>query len=385
MENANEQQFRFRASIHIDYQNIIKNGITGTIGEQLGQWVTSRQSVIIVTDDGVPAEHCDAVQASLRAAGWHQVPVVRFRNGEPSKSLDTYQLLIDQLINVCADRKTVLLALGGGIVSDTVGFVAATFMRGLDYVVIPTTLMGQLDASVGGKVAVNHKSGKNLIGAFWHPLGVIIDPELLATLPDTEIRNGLSEAVKVAVINSPLLFEFIEEHADELVSAEPSTLEFVIKEAVGIKLELLLPDPFESDLRRELNFGHTFAHVLETMKSYHLRHGYAVSIGMCIATRVAVNRNLIEATEAKRIFQVLERLGLPVSPPTLDPHEVWDQSRIIQCIRGNKLRFVMPRFIGNVTIVDDLSEDEFVNAYDTTMAATSNASSRTHHASYPAP
>jgi 3-dehydroquinate synthase len=230
---------------------------------------------------------------------------------------------------------------------------------------VPTSVMAQLDASVGGKVAVNHKSAKNLVGAFWHPDGVIIDPHYLSTLPDAEIRNGLAEAVKVAIIDSPELFELLERLTGHSSGPDlsPEALTPIIRLAVEAKIRLLADDPFERDLRRALNLGHTFAHAFETQQNYTLRHGYAVAIGTAIATMVSVLRGRLDTNTANRIFNTLESLDLPTSADREIAEEIWNKTLLIKRIRGNNIHYVIPIEIGQVDIVDELTKDEFLVAY----------------------
>ena len=237
-------------------------------------------------------------------------------------------------------------------------------MRGIDYVNLPTSLIGQVDAAIGGKVAVNHPRAKNFIGAFHHPLGVLIDPDLLDSLPTEEIRNGLAEVVKVAMVHDADLFSLMEEEGTALLNPRAASMGRIISTAVRAKIALLEPDPFEEDLRRVLNFGHTFAHPLEVERGYGgLRHGYAVAIGMSIASRVAHGRGSSGPDVSGRLRGLLHRLGLPTVAPNLDPREVWDHANVVRHIRGDQLNFVIPTDVGQVEIVNDLEEDEFLAAY----------------------
>lgn len=368
-----EYRYPFTARINIDYPNLIERGAGRRLGEVLSRFIPRERSFAIIADDTVAGLHANTVLSSLEAAGWKNTPLITFPAGERSKSQQTATRLIDQMMDAGVHRRSVVLALGGGVCCDTVGYVACTYMRGIDYVNVPTSLIGQVDASIGGKVAVNHPKAKNFIGAFWHPLGVVIDPDFLATLPLVEVRNGLAEAIKVAIVYSERQFEFLEEHADVLVSGgknDSAALERVIAEAVEGKIAMLLPDPFEVDLRRVLNFGHTFAHALEVAKGYYLRHGFAVAIGMALSTRIALNRGVIDERTHDRIINVMRRVGLPTSGPPIDPEEIWEHAGIIRKIRANHVHYVMPKRIGEALIVDDLTKEEFLEAY--TMGSASS-------------
>lgn len=363
MDNSIEVQFTTR--VEIDYPHVIERGVSARIGQVLQRWIGPEQNLVVISDTTVGPLHAARICNQLRESGWGEVPLIAFPAGEESKSFDTHAWLIDQLIEAGVHRRTVILAVGGGVVCDTAGYVAATFMRGIDYINIPTSLIAQLDAGIGGKVGVNHPCCKNLVGAFHHPLAVIVDPDFLTTLPVVEVRNGLAEAVKVAMIHSPDLFVFMEEHADSLVTQKKGNkaIDRVISESLIAKIELLRPDPFEADLRRVLNFGHTFAHPLEVADKFGMRHGFAVSVGMCISSRVALQRGMINCTVLTRLTDLLCRIGLPTSAPPVDPESVWKNSAYIRRIRANSFHFVVPTDIGSMTFIDDLDRKEFMQAY----------------------
>lgn len=357
---------RFQASVPIDYFNIVGTGRSPhALSEICGPGSSSANHIAVVVDRALPDHHLDYLFSTLDADFRTHVPIIKVKAGEQSKSLGTYSSIIDALAASEVHRRTRIIAVGGGVVLDTVGFVAATFMRGIGYLSVPTTLMAQVDAAVGGKVAINHSTAKNLIGAFWHPDAVLIDPAYLSTLPEVEMKNGLAEIVKVAVIDSPELFTRLEKY-DLALRHDPANsrdLEAIIRLAVEAKIRLLLPDPFERDLKRVLNLGHTFAHALETQGSYRLRHGFAVSVGLSIATRIAVHRHVLAPDDASRILHILERFGLPTAAVDHDPDEVWEHTMIIRRIRGNRIHYVLPTAIGSVAIVDDLTREEFHLAF----------------------
>ena len=360
-----DSQIGFSARVEIDYPYIIGAGSLARLGYYLETLLGDERSAFLVTDAVVAPLFAERIEAQIESAGWHYLGRFVFAPGERSKSATTYASLVDQMIESGVHRRSVVIAAGGGVACDLAGYAAATYMRGIDYASVPTSLMAQVDASIGGKVGINHPRSKNFIGAFWHPKAVLIDPELLASLPDVEISNGLAEAVKVGVIHSPALFESLELHGQALLS-NPRPVEALmglIRMAVQGKVDLLLPDPFEVDLRRLLNLGHTFAHPLEVAHGFELPHGFAVAAGMCIATRVAMARDLIAEVDAQRLFRLLHRLRLPVEPPRIDPHEVWFHAGIVRRIRANNLFFVVPTGIGSAAIINDLTEDEFVRAY----------------------
>jgi 3-dehydroquinate synthase len=283
--------------------------------------------------------------------------------GERSKSLDTAYLLIDWLAQLGLARRDVVVALGGGVIVDTVGWVASAYMRGVPYINVPTTLLAQVDAGIGGKVAVDHNAAKNLVGAFYQPRAVISCLEFLETLDPRQVRAGLAEVVKKAVIASPELFEFIERNADDLVRCRPKAAETLVRAASTIKCELVGRDPYEADLRRPLNFGHTVGHAVETTTGYGpVLHGEAVSFGMAVAIDISRARGLLDPALAERVIRLLTDLGLPVRleqlrsvPPVEDVLAALDK---IREIRDGSLRFVLPVELGTTLIVDDVAEDE---------------------------
>jgi 3-dehydroquinate synthase len=283
--------------------------------------------------------------------------------GEQSKSMDTATRAIDWLAKLGLARRDVVVALGGGMIMDTVGWVASVYMRGVPYINVPTTLLAQVDAGIGGKVAVDHNAAKNLVGAFYQPRAVISCLDFLKTLEPRQARAGLAEVVKKAVIASPELFEFIEEHADDLVECRPEAVGPLVRAASTIKSELVGRDPYEVDLRRPLNFGHTIGHAVETTTGYGpVLHGEAVAFGMAVAVDIARARGLLGPALAARIVRLLTGLGLPVSLEQLgarpDIEDVLAALAKIREIRDGSLRFVLPVDLGATMIAEDVTEDE---------------------------
>jgi 3-dehydroquinate synthase len=287
--------------------------------------------------------------------------------GEQSKSMDTAYQLIDWLAQLGLARRDVVVALGGGMIMDTVGWVASAFMRGVPYVNVPTTLLAQVDAGIGGKVAVDHNAAKNLVGAFYQPRAVISCLEFLQTLDVRQARAGLAEALKKAIIASPELFEYIERHTNELVHCHSSAVGPLVRAASTIKTELVGRDPYEADLRRPLNFGHTVGHAVETTTGYGpVLHGEAVAFGMSIAVDISRARGLLDPALADRIVRLIADLGLPVrldqlrSVPVVD--DVLAALTKIREIRDGSLRFVLPVELGTTLIAEDVTEDEVRDA-----------------------
>ena len=262
------------------------------------------------------------------------------------------------------DRRGLLVNLGGGLVTDLGGFVAATYLRGITYVNVPTTLLAQHDSAIGGKVAVNSGWAKNFIGAFHNPAAVYCDPLVLRTLDDRNISAGIAEAVKVAMCSDAVLLDILEDNAEAvLVDRDPDVLQQIVLHASRAKVRLLAPDPFEADLRRALNLGHTYGHALEVELDYELLHGEAVSVGLLVATAIAEGRRLCSAEYADRIYRILDtyRMPPPVRAGALEA--ACQRLDDIRMARAGVLNFVLPMSVGTVAIVPEVGEDEITAAF----------------------
>lgn len=319
------------------------------------------KSAFIITDRNLSTLHTPKVENSLKKQGWKCETAI-IEAGEKSKSLDVISSLYDRLVELKADRQTVVIAVGGGVTGDAAGFVAASYVRGLPFVQIPTSLLAHVDSSVGGKVGVNHPRAKNLIGAFYQPLGVFIDTSTLETLPERDYRSGLAEIVKYGVILDEKFFQYLEQNIEGLNERAAEVLRTVIARSCELKAEVVEQDEFErTGLRAILNYGHTFAHAFEALCGYgELMHGEAVSIGMIYASVLAEKLNLITHQETERQVQLLEALGLPVALPEgvrLDPNEIIERMKLDKKTVGGKLRFVLPTCIGRVEVFKEISED----------------------------
>jgi 3-dehydroquinate synthase len=283
--------------------------------------------------------------------------------GEASKSWPVAHQVIEALSSRGAKRRTALVALGGGVVIDMVGFVASAFMRGLPYVNVPTSLVAQLDASIGGKTGIDYAGSKNLMGAFYHPAAVLIDPDLLATLPGREIRSGLAEAVKVGMLHPPLFAQL--EKLELGVEHDPDALAAIIREAVLCKMRLLRDDPFERSLTRLLNLGHSVGHALEAATEFEVyRHGEAVAVGLAVATVVSWRRGICAAETKDRILGCLEACGLAIALPPRLADATWAELDVVRRIRNGVLREVLPVSIGEVVVVDEITREEFLRAVE---------------------
>ncbi|MCH2571817.1 MAG: 3-dehydroquinate synthase, partial [Planctomycetes bacterium] len=296
-----------------------------------------------------------------------------------TKSLESAQYLYDQLAQIAADRRTLVCAVGGGVIGDLAGFVAATYLRGLPFYQVPTTLLAQVDSSVGGKVAVNHARGKNLIGCFYQPVGVLIDTDVLQSLPDRQYRCGLAEVVKYGVILDAQFFEFMEDRVDSINARNATVLRTLITRCCELKALVVEQDEREQGGQRAvLNFGHTFAHAFENLGNYQLLHGEAVAVGMVCASRLAVLLGRVEKKFTDRLFTLLNRLNLPTRLTQIDNHEgkgladgetraeshsMFDPDQVVQSMRYDKKaisgtpQFVLPSSLGKVELVQQVDPD----------------------------
>lgn len=328
---------------------------TGALLRRYGGRLSGRCAV--VTQPYVGELYAARVVESLRAAGLDSL-VVEIPDGERFKTLDTLSTVYDQLVEARLDRRSAILALGGGVVGDLAGLAAATFLRGLPFVQLPTTLLAMVDASIGGKVAVDHPGGKNLIGAFKPPQAVLADTDTLATLPVEEWRCGLAEVVKHGLVGEAGLFEAL-----EAGQADPQHAGLWLERAIRVKADIVARDPFEHGEREKLNLGHTFGHALERLSNYELRHGEAVAIGLVCAARLAARLGMCDDRLAPRLESLLGGLGLPTRlPGELPAAAMLDAMATDKKRLGGRLRFVLPRALGDVAIVDDAPREQVLEA-----------------------
>lgn len=309
-------------------------------------------NVVVVSDEHVWPLYGERLCAGLDGARGVVLPA-----GEEHKTLDTLRTLYDRFVDAGLDRGGAVVALGGGVVTDMVGLAAATYMRGVPLAVVPTTLLSMVDAGIGGKVAVDHPRGKNLIGAFVEPLLVLLDPDVLATLPDVERRAGLAEILKAGVIADPELFEALEG------TAAPD-LRWLVERAIRVKIDVVEEDPYERGRRAVLNLGHTFAHAFEVLADYRLHHGLAVSVGMAAAAHLGELRGECAPLTRRRIVGALRRQDLPTSYAEAAPEAVYGAMGADKKRRGGSPRFVLPRAIGDVAVVDDVPREQVLRALE---------------------
>lgn len=313
----------------------------------------------IITDRNV-RRHANVVREGLTCAGW-SCGLTELEPGEKTKSISSLSTIWDDLIAAKADRRTVLIAVGGGVVGDLGGFAAASFVRGVSFVQVPTTLLADVDSSVGGKTGINHPAAKNMLGAFHQPVGVLIDTAVLDTLPPREFAAGMAEVVKYGVILDTDFFAFLEQRAEAINRRDPGILRQVIARCCRLKADVVEKDEFErTGLRAVLNYGHTFGHAFEALAGYgELLHGEAVAIGMLYASRLAERLGLVGAEVTHRQEDLLGQFGLPTRLPAGWPHSddaVIDRMKLDKKTVGGQLRFVLPKRLGHVEVVSDVAE-----------------------------
>lgn len=332
---------------------------------QLGQTVRSLDAsrAVVIGDDTVAGLYAPAAMDSLKQAGV-TTSSIAFGHGEADKTLRTYCRIFDDLfaLRPAVDRKSVIVALGGGVSGDMAGFVAATALRGLRWIQCPTTLLADVDASVGGKTGVDHQAGKNLIGAFHQPQAVLIDVSTLKSLPAPELRNGLAECVKHGVICDEGLLDLLERLAGTITQCPSDVMIDLVARNVAIKAAVVSADEMESGQRAHLNFGHTVGHALETLANYRMPHGAAVSLGMAAACRLAVGMGLIDAAYTTRIESLLTALGLPVAQEGIDVEAVLGVMRHDKKARDGRIRMVLPTGPGKVDVFGEIEPGKLADA-----------------------
>ncbi len=346
------------AAIDIDlgersYKIYIGSDILKNISDILRSCAWKR--VVIITNPSVNKLYGGVVSSGLRGAGFDS-HTVEVPDGEEFKTIREAERLYDELITLKLDRGSAIAALGGGVIGDLAGFVAATYMRGIPYIQIPTSLLAQVDSSVGGKTAVNHPEGKNMIGVFYQPMAVFIDTATLKTLPREELLAGLAEIVKYGIIADVDLFEYLERNIQAVLSLNHDALGYIVRTSCRIKGRVVEADEKETGYRAILNFGHTIGHAIETLTHYRdFRHGEAVSIGMIYAARLSEEMGLCDREDTARIETLLGNIGLPTQLPDLKPDDIIASIYLDKKARNDKIRFVLMEGIGKVKIGEDIS------------------------------
>ncbi|HHT9104514.1 MAG TPA: 3-dehydroquinate synthase [Candidatus Wujingus californicus] len=337
------------------YNIYIDKGLLERIGDTLVKEKAPCKTLLI-TDKNIEKIYGNIVAESL-IRNKFDVRIVSLKPGEDQKTLETAITLYDACFDHKLDRYSMIIALGGGVVGDISGFVASTFMRGIPFIQIPTSLLAQVDSSIGGKVAVNHPKGKNMIGSFYQPKAVFIDTDALSTLPAVEFVVGLVEVIKYGVIRNAELFEYIEKHLHDILQLNHTALLKIIADSCQIKTGVVEEDEKEVYLRAILNYGHTIGHAIETLTNYNkYRHGEAIAIGMLYATKIAVEIGLTNNKVYERQLSLIKRLGLPLTID-LKPGDIIKTLYTDKKVVSGKLRFILPKKIGEVVISDEVTEE----------------------------
>ncbi len=327
------------------YEICIGYDILDRIGLIIAKYMPARHYVII-TDSIVSNLYGQSLLNRLKSMGI-SVDMIDFPAGEDSKNVDTTLGIVERLIALGADRSSALLALGGGVVGDITGFIASTFMRSVPYINVPTTLMAQVDSSIGGKTAIDLREGKNLLGTFYQPKGVFIDVKFLDTLPETEFHNGLAEVIKYGIIEDVDLFHFLEEHVNDIKGRDYGVLVKIIESSCRIKKGIVEVDERDNGLRRILNFGHTIGHAVEAESAYTISHGAAVSLGMAAAVRVSEKLYDFPGEERNMIENLMETLGLSRRiPPAVSTDGVLSRLKMDKKKEGNTIHFILLKKMG---------------------------------------
>jgi 3-dehydroquinate synthase len=351
------------------YDVEIGAGLLPHIGDRLdtllnGGLRSNKQRAFIITSPEILRLHGPALLSGLPA----DTVILEVPPGEQHKRLSTIETLLEQLAHHNADRDSVLIAFGGGVLGDMTGFLAAIYMRGIRYIQVPTTSLAQIDSSIGGKTGVNLAAGKNLAGAFHHPLAVYADIDTLSTLPDNELRAGLQEALKAAIIRDADLFIYMETNAPAILARDPAALTHVIAASIRVKADVVSADERESGLRMILNLGHTLGHAIEAATNYNtLLHGEAIAWGMLAALAIAKRRGLITPPEHDRVERVIITYG-PLKRFEADPNALVAITANDKKNRSGNRSFVLPVGIGNAAVLPDVTEAELTFTAERMMA-----------------
>ena len=358
-----EQELNVRLADGRAYPILFGGGLLGAPGLLAPH--TGRQ-VLIVTNTRVAQLYLEAVRRSLDAP---QVDVFEIGDGERFKTLATYANIVDALVDKRHSRATTVVALGGGVVGDIAGFAAATYQRGVDFVQIPTTLLAQVDSSVGGKTGVNHPAGKNLIGAFHQPRAVIADVDTLGTLPKREFAAGLAEVIKCGVIADATFFAWLEARMDELTERDGPALRNAVRRCCAIKAEVVAGDEREQGRRVILNFGHTFGHAIETLTNYErYLHGEAVAVGMAMAMELSARLGLATDEDGERVRALLARAGLPLTAAAIAPEALLGAMAMDKKARDGRIRLVVCERIGRVSVTAEAPREAILAAMSPSIA-----------------
>jgi 3-dehydroquinate synthase len=345
------------------YDVLIEQGLLRSAASYIRETLPTAKHFVVVTSAPI-REHWGKTLLESFASDDAKVDTIEMLDGERHKTLSTIESLSSDLVKLKADRNTVLIALGGGVVGDVAGFLASIYMRGIRFVQIPTTFLAQVDSSVGGKTGVNLTDGKNLVGTFKQPELVLIDPQVLATLPEREYRSGLYESLKAGIIRNPRIFEFMDQNRNQVFAKDPSSIEWLIAESVRVKAYVVGQDEEEHGLRKILNYGHTIGHALEAETSYTVfRHGEAVAWGMVASAMIAEDMHKISSAAAQRIIGLVTAYA---ALPKVDvrPEAIFRRLANDKKTLDGKVHFVLPCDVGRVDIVTDVSEGAVLKAVE---------------------
>ncbi len=338
-------------------------GIRGLGVELINHGIKEGTKILIVSNNDVAKYYGEICIESLSKNGFNP-KMILINAGEKEKNINNIVSIHDSAFSNHIERTSIMVALGGGIVGDITGFAAATWLRGISFIQIPTTLLAMVDASIGGKTGVNHPKGKNLIGAFHQPKLVLIDPLTLNSLPDREFKCGMAEVIKYGIIDDKELFLELEKikYLDSPSKYNEKQLATILRRSVSSKAKIVAEDEYESGRRAILNYGHTFGHAIETLCGYgNYLHGEAVGIGMIAAGELAVQLGIWSRDSANRQKALIAKTGLPTYWPKLNPNDVWDTLQSDKKVRNGKVRFILPKKIGEVDIYDDISKEQVID------------------------
>lgn len=348
-----------------NYSIHIEGGSLSRIGNIIKGLLPPSATAEIVTNTVVGNLYGNTVKDSLSANGIKS-NIIEIPDGEEYKSLEWAGKIFDAFVEHQMTRNSAVIALGGGVIGDLAGFVSATYMRGVPLIQVPTTLVAQVDSSIGGKTAVNHSRAKNLIGVFYQPKYVLIDIDVLKSLPEREYKAGLAEVVKHGVIMDKELFEYMEANISKILALDSQSVEQIVARSCKDKVTIIEQDEKEQNIRAILNYGHTIGHGIEAVTNYKMfRHGEAISIGMIVASRIAVNKGILKGENLIRQINLLKAFGLPIAFPNLDVDSIINAIYLDKKIKeARKLRFVLPRDIGEAIIMENIEENEVRRAIE---------------------
>jgi 3-dehydroquinate synthase len=351
--------------MHIETVNLSENNYPIFIGESTSLSLQNYEDhltgkdIAIVTNEVVAPLYLKEISSIFS-----NMNVIEYilPDGEQEKKLKNVHKIIDWLMEAEFGRDATLIALGGGVVGDITGFTASIFMRGINFIQIPTTLLAQVDASVGGKTAVNHKSGKNLIGSFHQPKCVFCDSRFLATLDPAQVSAGLSEVIKYGLIHDGEFFQWLQKNIQQILSNDRESVEYIIQRSCAIKAEIVAQDEKEQSIRALLNFGHTFGHAIEKLTGYgNWTHGDAVAVGMVLAARLSEKMSLITPKDIQDIENILTAAHLPISLPSVDPDEILAAMKSDKKVKNRNIQLVLLKNIGKAFLTADYPEEELLN------------------------